>query len=154
MMLGVICSSKLSERMQTLNDSIVPSAWIILARSPLPSRSPFFIGTMNLQNEEMKSIKELTTIKLWCFSFSRACNGCVLGMQHPCKSNCIFLSWNQSKFRQKLLYDWCDNNVSPFLFQQILVVYTMRFIVKRQLAPWWIDKIPDHKLHQKEQTSC
>lgn len=41
-----------TEKNLTLNDSTVPSPLIKLARSPLLSRSPFFIGTMNLSNKE------------------------------------------------------------------------------------------------------
>lgn len=120
------------------------------------SKKPFAIKVpiFHWHNEPTKWGKEINKkvnyYKIMVFSCPRVCNDSVLGMQKPCKSNCIFLSWNQSKFRQKLLYDWCDNNVSPFLFQQILVVHTVGFIVKSQLALSWIDKISDHILHQKE----
>lgn len=49
---NIIIASKI---MQTLNDSTVPADEIKLERSPLASRSPFFIGTMNLSNKERRS---------------------------------------------------------------------------------------------------
>lgn len=62
-------------------------------------------------------------------------------MQQLCKFDSIFLSINQSKFWQKLLYDRCNNNVSTLLLKKILVIYTMGFIVKGHVALWRIDKV-------------
>lgn len=66
----------------------------------------------------------------------------ILCMQQLCKLNCIFLSRNESKIRQKLLYNRCDDNISPLFPQKFLVVRAMRFIIKSQLALGRNNKIP------------